>query len=98
VTFEATPASLHHLLFGERGQEAGCRPAFLVGGLRQGGPDHLMPGSRSSPSSSSMRAASILSVAFMRLLHGRGDLVVDGERGSVTTTIGSVMLFGGSVR
>ena len=44
MTFEAPPASLHHLLFGEGGQEAGGGPAFLVGGLRQSGPDQLDAG------------------------------------------------------
>ena len=44
MPFEATPASLHHLLFGEGGQEAGGGPALLVGGRRQGGPDQLDAG------------------------------------------------------
>jgi hypothetical protein len=44
MTFEATPASLHHLLFGEGGQEAGGRPALFVGRFRQSGPDQLDAG------------------------------------------------------
>ena len=44
MTFEATAASFHHLLFGKSGQEAGGRPAFLVRGLRQSGPDQLDAG------------------------------------------------------
>jgi hypothetical protein len=44
MTFEAAPASLHHLLFGQRSQEACGGPAFLVGGFRQGGPDQLNAG------------------------------------------------------
>jgi hypothetical protein len=43
MTFQAPPAALHHLLFAERGQEAGGGPAFLVGSLRQGGPDEFDP-------------------------------------------------------
>ena len=41
----------------------------------------LMPGNRNSPSISSMRAASILSVAFMPRSRVDGDLVIDGEGG-----------------
>jgi len=44
MTPEATPASLHHLLFGERGQEAGSGPALLVGRFRQGGPGEFDAG------------------------------------------------------
>ena len=44
MTLEAAPASLHHLLFGESGEEAGGGPAFLVGGRREGGPDELDAG------------------------------------------------------
>ena len=41
MTFEPSPASLHHFLFGEGREEAGRGPAFLVGGRRQRGPDQL---------------------------------------------------------
>ena len=41
----------------------------------------LTPDRRNSPSSMSMRAASILSVVFMPFLTGRDDLVADGKGG-----------------
>ena len=44
MTFESPLASLHYLLFGEGGQEAGGGPALLVGCRRQGGPDQLDAG------------------------------------------------------
>ena len=44
MPFEASAATLGHLVFGEGRKEAGGGPAFLVGDLRQLGPDQLDPG------------------------------------------------------
>jgi hypothetical protein len=80
VTLEPSPASLHHFLFGERGQEAGGGPAFLVGRRRQRGPDlprpALMPDSRNSPRAKSMRAASILLFASALMQHLGGKIEI----------------------
>ena len=41
MPFDAAAAALGHLVLGERRQEAGRRPAFLVGLLGELGPDQL---------------------------------------------------------
>jgi hypothetical protein len=78
MTFEAAPASLHHLLFGGRSQEAGGGPVFLVGGLRQGKPKKFDPGPTQFAEQQVDAGRVDLSIAFMRPPH-RGDLVVDAQ-------------------
>jgi hypothetical protein len=74
-------ASLHHLLFGKRGQEPGGGPTLLVGGLRQGGPDEFDAGqvqfTEQQVDAGGRRFCRPLSCGFS---HRRGDLGVDGER------------------
>jgi hypothetical protein len=65
IPLEAASASLDHLLFGESGEEASGGPASLSAVAARAAQISLTPERRSSPSSKSMRAASILSLVFM---------------------------------
>jgi hypothetical protein len=61
MPFDAAPATVGHLVLGERRKEAGRRPAFLVGLLRELGP-HQLEGRQAQLAQQELDAGGINSV------------------------------------